>query len=464
MSWIRRQAVGRFCRLGAPQWGTAAVVHLPPRGERGVRRSGRVAAQVRMRALGHIALAALVVLVCRVGSERAWAGGEEMDERNWIYVCHEAVRSKFSSVRDGAVAALARVGPDVLDVLILDLKEPRDALALEWLEPICLALGSQEARMRLEALRGDWPAGREGHIRLLWSRLKEHESLRERSTLQGAFPGVVAVLDTFTKDDTYVSGDPRVHRIINQGPQEAVIEALFSALRGSAGSIARPRVRAAADALSSLMYPSKSYEEQVAELLRAGCTIVARALRPLPASERYRNMLLDAVELGFMDAEVLEGLERYGSDAAVGQRLAAWLGGASGARLDVAVEVSDFLLRHGHAWALMNIQEYEKRMETHPESWRLTVLRSNRGDRAALDKLVATLQEPIVREADFYRQVGTILNAAASSELFERGPYHLEGDAQTRKEMLARVMEWWRISEASLVWDERGKIWRAVKR
>lgn len=246
-------------------------------------------------------------------------------EKTWAKVCVDGLAAPTQRQRDSAAAALGRLGVDAMPVVFANIARLKTDDHWKALEAACLAMGTQEVVAWLEATK-DWPKACADRLQALLSKL---QSVKPTAPTVGpplpkSPPDVAAevtrILESFRKDDTFFSSDPRIDELEKLG--RPAMGALFEAARGkSLGSLARMAVLQALERLVTV-----DDLRVIAGMLANGDLDVGAALKRLPA-EQAIPVLLEPVARGRLSFEVLEGLKPFERDPRVVKALITWLDG-----------------------------------------------------------------------------------------------------------------------------------------
>jgi hypothetical protein len=335
------------------------------------------------------------------------------------------------------------------------------------LESACLAMGSQEVVAWLDATDG-WP---QAHERWKALRTRLVAAGPTQPTLGPPLPKspaavateVTRILDSFDKDPTFMSSDPRIDDLVRLG--RPAMGALFEATRER--RIGRTYARMAVlHALERMV--TVDHLPVLAGMLANGDLAVGAALKRLPA-EQVIPVLLDTVARGHLSFEMLETLKFFERDPRVVKALIAWLEGRVGPEASsLSGSVAESLAR---ARATEAVPVLVLAMDSPYHAMnkrRLASAVTDLGDKRGIAALIDFFRFPDQdrRFFDEYERhvAGEDLNRVVGRTVY-RGSYTSRGNspratAEGNYEEAAREFAtWWDGAKATLRYDPESRAW-----
>ena len=396
----------------------------------------------------------------------ARAGADELTptERTWARACVTGLTGASVRQREGAAAALARLGPAAVPAIASSVSVLKTDEQWAALETALVGMGAAEALKELEKVQRDWPAAAAARKKTLMDHLKA-------AAIAPAAPGPVggkapppsppdvttqvkSILDTFDGESSYSTSDPRIVELANLG--RPAVSALLGNMKGK--GFHSFRASAAAEALKRLLVVDDV--PTVAALMAGGYLEVAPALSRLPA-DAVVPALLAPLAKGFHAFALVEALAPFQHDPRVAPALIAWLrSGPDGAGSSLIGSTAKFLAEADARDAIPALLEIVGGVSGSMNRGQVAGALATLGEKRGIEVLLELFRSTRSPERSYDRhEAGERLNDIAGRRIY-RGSYSPGGASDGNfEEASAQFDAWWAEVKDSIHFDAARGTW-----
>jgi hypothetical protein len=338
---------------------------------------------------------AVLVLLC-ASAARAFAADLDANEKKWVATCIDNLASKSALIRGSAEKAISGLGQDALPAVVAASVKLKTDDEWQGLSRAIAGMGAG-ARKALDGLRMSWPKGTEKRFADMLDFLDKAEADAKKN---GPVPlptspadvkaRVKEILDGYRDQRVMKTDDQAILDLISLG--HPAVGALLEALdaRDSNDHLDSHSERYAIQwALARLAEASDA--PTLTALLRKGRTKVALALNNIDAPG-VLDAFVEAIDAGYVDSDLVEGLDRRGKEPRIQKALCAWLHkNLAMDRQWVIGGVAEFLERNRAPDAVAALLPYLKTLTDLQPRQFVALALANLGEKAGIPVLIEIL-------------------------------------------------------------------------
>jgi HEAT repeat protein len=392
----------------------------------------------------------LTALVLTASLERPCAAELTEPEKAWAELCMENLASPSDRVREGAEAALSRIGVEAVPIVLSNLAKLETDAHWAALERALAGMGRREAA---DALWGGSPAWPETALPRLQAIVERLRADPKRDDDDVALR-VREILATFDEEMSYSSDEPRVRKIVALGRR--AVPTLLEEVRSQHVFSTGYRSTAAADAMA--MLATDEDVPALAGLLGDGHLLAARCFRGLHGPKAV-DALLAPLEKGFLQYDLLEALARHRKDERVRSALRKWLERFGRGGEYAVGQAAEFLAdSRDEAAVPLLVPLLDLPLET---GVRMRVARAlvRLGEKSGIPVLIEVVEEVVGHYAWERDQAGKALNDVVGEDVYT-GNFVRGRQTGNVREAAKRFREWWEASKDRVRFDRKRRAWR----
>lgn len=402
------------------------------------------------------AFLAIAVLVGALGS--AARAELDVDEKKWLKQCVDSFGAKGERIRDGAVAAVAKLGLEAVPGLVTEVARLKTDDQWNALTKALELMGTKDAANAVDMARDKWPKGMEQRLGALVVALRAEAPAAKPDADVDA--KVRELLDPFRTSHTYYSDNAVVRNVIALG--RPAIPTLVALVReGEGGHGPGMLMMAVTDALARLV--NESDVPVLTDLLTEGRLVAARAFEHL-RSPAARDALLTPVKRGFVSHDLVEALNGFADDPSVAAALVAWLEAHGVNAGSEVASVANFVDDHHVASA---VEPLLKIAAASPEPYvaaRVGIALASLGRREGIETLLKVMDGGSgggLGGHDDYprRDAGDALNRIVGRRIYT-GTFEPGGVSRGNPDEAAKQFRaWWDGVKGKIRFDETRRAW-----
>lgn len=404
---------------------------------------------------------AIAVLVGTLGS----AARAELDaaETKWLKQCVDAFGAKSARTRDGASAAIAKLGLEAVPGLVAEAARLKTDDQWNALTKSLELMGAKDAANAVDMARDKWPKGMEQRLGALVAMLRSAAPAPAPAPPPAADADVAAkvreLLEPYRTAHRYSMSDPAVARVVELG--RAAVPTLIDMLSEFDDAHGPGMLsHATSDALAALA--NDSDVPVLAQLLNQGRLDVARAFRRL-RSPAALDALLDAVGRGFMSWDMVEAIDHFGNDARAGAALVRWLASHSSDSSWKVAPVAEYLGKRRVHGAVDPLLAAAKGPLEPQSANKVGAALAELGRKDGIELLIAVLERKFgaMDSSDDFprREAGVTLNGIAGRAIYA-GEVAMAGGVRDNADEAAKQFHaWWDQVKDKIRFDETRRAW-----